>query len=700
MLSTVSYRRAISHWYPLLLISSTSLFLEMAVIRWISSEVRLLAYFKNLSLLAAFLGLAIGFGLAGRNRDYRPTFAPLLGIFLGIGLLVGRLTSPRPLPYPGISDEVLWGAGRLMYAGNLSYIGDLALFAVVLLVFFLLIMFLFIPLGQATGQEMERHDPVPAYIANLLGSLAGIWCFALLSYLQMPPAAWFGTGMLGVGVYLTTRRVLSRSTLIGFVLMFAGLLIVDSGTTWSPYHRLNAWELTAQRKSDGSVARLGYALNVQQITYQTAEDFSEEAVASLGKDVPRLEQAAFMYNLPYRLGREGAEVLVVGAGMGNDVAAALRNGASLVDAVEIDPAIVKLGRDLHPEAPYRDPRVTTIVDDARSFFEKNPKRYDVIAFGLLDSHTMLSSMTNVRLESFVYTLDSFEQMRDHLKENGLVSVTFWVTAPWIEERLGRILVQLFGSEKVFVHYGPLGTTFLAGSVPSEHLARYTLDVWQPDPAVGDIPLATDDWPYLYLRNRKVPPVYWQTLLIVAVVCVAMIGRYFPEALRPNWHFWFLGAAFLLIEFKAITELALLFGSTWVVNVLAVSGVLVMALGANLLVLQRRSPLKLRLVYVLLFASLGLNYFFPLDLLLGLPAAVRALVAMLLLSMPLFFSGLIFSESLRRARESARPMASNLTGSVAGGVLEYGALLWGVKSLYIIAAILYGGALLAFLRQRR
>jgi hypothetical protein len=64
-----------------------------------------------------------------------------------------------------------------------------------------------------------------------------------------------------------------------------------------------------------------------------------------------------------------------------------------------------------------------------------------------------------------------------------------------------------------------------------------------------------------------------------------------------------------------------------------------------------------------------------------------------------FAGLIFSESLRRAKESAGPLAANLSGSVAGGVLEYGSLMWGVKSLYVIAAVVYAGALLASLTER-
>jgi hypothetical protein len=97
---------------------------------------------------------------------------------------------------------------------------------------------------------------------------------------------------------------------------------------------------------------------------------------------------------------------------------------------------------------------------------------------------------------------------------------------------------------------------------------------------------------------------------------------------------------------------------------------------------------------MLFASLALTYLLPLDVFVGLPPVVRAVVSMIVLSLPLFFAGLIFGESLRRAGETAGPLASNLSGSVAGGVLEYGSLWWGIKSLYVIAAVVYFGALLA------
>ncbi len=679
-------KNTIQKWFPLFLISSLGLFLELAVIRWLSAEVRLFSYFKNLPLLAAFLGLAIGFALVGKDRDYRPTFAPMLIIFVALTLLVGRFISPRVLAYPSLEDDYLW------FTGNFSYWIALILFLCIVLIFFLMTLFVFVPLGQATGKQMALHAPVPAYIVNILASLAGVWMFALLSWLQTPPVMWFGVALAGLGIYWGMQKLLTRNMVVVFVAVLAGIGILNGSTIWSPYHRLDVVPLTLPRESDGQLVPVGYTLKVQQVFYQAAMDLSPQALAKYDGDIPDLVGAADTYNLLYTFVAQDAKVLVVGSGMGNDVAAALRNGAASVDAIDIDPAILALGRKIHPEHPYDDPRVKLVINDARAFFEQSTELYDVVVFGFLDSHTLLSGMSNVRLDSFVYTIESFEQVRMHLKDDGVVVVSFAGGQPYIDERLGRMLAEVFGDGSVLTYQGVFGTSLVAGINEHETIAS-PWKVWEPDPAYEDLPLTTDDWPYIYTRERTIPDAYWQVLLLIGIACFALMRRSFPQALRPEWHFWLLGAAFLLIEFKSITEFALLFGTTWLVNALAISGVLVMALLANLLVLQVPN-IKLGLIYVLLFISLALSYFFPLEWLISLESTFRAIVSMIFLSLPMFFAGLIFSESLRRAGETARPLASNLSGSFAGGVLEYGSLLWGIKSLYVIAALVYAGAWLA------
>jgi SAM-dependent methyltransferase len=597
------------------------------------------------------------------------------------------------LAFPAMADEFIW------YAAPISYWLALVIFISTVLIYFLINMFLFIPLGQATGEEMDKHQPVPAYIVNIAASLAGIWLFSVLSFLQTQPVIWFTIAVCGIAIYFFLRRGLTWSNSILYLIIIVIIFTFDRGATWSPYQRLSLTEINVPLVNEEPVT-VGYILNVQHIFYQRALNLSPDFVDRLQAKVPGLElhSIAESNNLPYRLVPKGSEVLIVGSGLGNDVAAALRNDMGRITAVEIDPVILHFGNDLHPESPYDDPRVSQFVDDARSFFEKDSEEYDLIAFGLLDSQTLLSSWSSVRLDSFVYTIESFEQVRKHLREGGIAVVTFGSQNHWIIEKLGRMMHEVFGRGQVWIHEGTMGTTLIAGSNLGQGFVEEDISPWIPDPQYEDLPIPTDDWPYLYMRDRIVPNVYWIAIFAIGVVTLVLIARNFPESLKPDWHFWLLGVAFLLIEFIGITRLALLFGTTWFVNALAISGVLVMILCANLIV-HFRQYINVRIIYVLLISSLILLFFFPLDIFNQFPPFWRAVWSVLLLSLPLLFSGMIFSESMRQAGNASGPLASNLSGSVFGGILEYSVLWWGIQNLYIIGIIVYGLAFLTYLRKR-
>src|SRR5437879_1522231 len=87
-----------------------------------------------------------------------------------------------------------------------------------------------------------------------------------------------------------------------------------------------------------------------------------------------------IYFLPYERtpGLKLDNVLIVGAGTGTDVAIALSQGARHVDAVEIDPEIYRLGQQLNPERPYRDPRVSVHIDDGRALVQRTRDRKSVV----------------------------------------------------------------------------------------------------------------------------------------------------------------------------------------------------------------------------------------------------------------------------------------------------------------------------------
>ena len=107
------------------------------------------------------------------------------------------------------------------------------------------------------------------------------------------------------------------------------------------------------------------------------------------------------YALPYLLNRDAGgppfeDVMIIGAGSGNDVSAALAAGVKHVDAVEIEPVLNEVGRRYHPNRPYSDPRVTIHLNDGRAFIRETDKKYDLIIYALVDSLVLHSGYSNIR----------------------------------------------------------------------------------------------------------------------------------------------------------------------------------------------------------------------------------------------------------------------------------------------------------------
>ena len=214
---------------------------------------------------------------------------------------------------------------------------------------------------------------------------------------------------------------------------------------YSPYQRLEV-EFEAGILPEGRRLPLGVWVAANKTYYMQGLNLSEDFAAKYGEHLSVLRDKSRWYALPYRFRPSPDRVLIVGAGTGNDVAAAVRNGAKAVDAVEIDPAILWIGRNHHPESPYQAPGVRAITNDARAFMKQAAEQsYDLIVFGLLDSHTLLSGMSSVRLDNFVYTRESFEDAKRLLKPGGLVCLSFAVPPDGpFPARLFNMLRDVFG----------------------------------------------------------------------------------------------------------------------------------------------------------------------------------------------------------------------------------------------------------------
>jgi hypothetical protein len=212
--------------------------------------------------------------------------------------------------------------------------------------------------------------------------------------------------------------------------------------------------------------------------------------------------------------------------------------------------------------------------------------------------------------------------------------------------------------------------------------------------------ATDQWPFLYLKSRTIP---YAILVILGpfLWCAAMLLHQTVNLTRfadsGNLHFFFLGAGFLLLETKGITELSLLFGSTWIVNAVVIGAFLVMAILANTLVMFR--PMARRLAYVALFVLIGVGMLFPLAHLDLLPGAVKVLAAGALVGLPVFFSGLVFSRGFRDVADPSQALGFNLLGCVVGGILENAVMLAGTPILGALAVLLYALSAVCIISRR-
>lgn len=664
--------------------AALSLFLELAVIRWQSTVFEFFAFYKNFGLLSCFAGLGLGYALA--NRDHVPLALtiPLLGWQIGLmsalrfGLTAWQLESLRKMPF---LEQLNMGVGQV----NTVEQGIAVYFF--LSVIFLITALAFIPIGQLCGRLMERREKLRAYGLNLLGSLCGVILMFLASSLWTPPLVWYALCFVGILMFYLRKQV-PLMLGIGFAMVAVIILAWPVNSFWnriySPYQLL---ELGHSDRGFMLIRAAGHF-------YQRVYDFSYSNVAAEAD--PKLKRVRGHYELPYKIRGKLSDVAVVGAGAGNDVAAALRSGAERVDAIEIDPAILMAGKANHPERPYDNPRVRAIVNDARSFLRTTEKNYDMIVYGLLDSHALLSHASSVRLDSFVYTVEGLREARARLKADGVISLSFAVINDMLGRKIYKMMQEAFdGRPPVCFKAGYDGSIIFMQSkngglvVPAELLEEYGFEDKTSYYANPDIEadVATDDWPFFYMPKRVYPVSYLGMLGLILGISLFLTANFFVE--RPRFGhlpFFFLGAGFMLVETKGITEMGLTFGNTWHVIGIVIASILIMAFLANCVVqwLHTKRPL---IPHLLLFASLGVGWFVARTG--GLPSTLTGrLGTAVVLTCPMFFSGIVFSTLLASEGKISSVMAINLLGAMCGGLLEYNSMYFGFQFLYMIAMFFY------------
>jgi spermidine synthase len=560
------------------------------------------------------------------------------------------------------------------------------------------------PVGQLCGKLLHSSNSLNAYSLNLVGSILGVMALFAMSLYWLPPVIWFA--VIG-GIMLLA--VLSRDDFLpagiaSFCLLLAILawpVQPETQRIYSPYQLL---ERTA--KADGLMQILSGGSY-----YQKVYNFADNKRGN-ESDADRFVRA--YYEFPYNFKKAPERVAIVGSGSGNDVATALRMGAAHVDAIEIDPAIAFLGTKYHPERPYDDPRTALSINDARNFFRTANQQYDLIVYGVLDSHTALSQASNLRVDSYVYTREGIAEAFKLLKPDGVLSISFTLVNDALGFKLSKILRELPGAGKplaVRVRYDSSRTTAFivkkgsdvtmpdANAFASMGFTDVSSYFSQPYPESA---VPTDDWPFFYMVERTYPVTYMIALGIILVLSYLFVRKtigFSDPVDRSYVPFFFLGSGFMLVETKAITELGLHLGGTWFVIAAAILLVLIMAFLANLIVTRMRRPLA-GPAYIGLFVSLLVGYGLAVSRgqwEFGSPMMQLAL-SCVVLTIPLFFAGIIFSSLIGEARINiSTAFAYNLMGALFGGVMEYNSMYFGFAFLYLLA---FGFYALAWIFSRK
>src|SRR5246127_290610 len=260
----------------LILVSLLSLFLEMLTIRWVSSEIRIFAYFKNFVLVACFLGFGLGCYLCRRTIRLAAVISPLLLLTIILKTPISpfrRTMAALPSLLGGSVEVHVWGVPAM----PASWTGML-LAMVVVVPLFAVIATAFIPFGQLVGWYLEQSPHgVTAYSVNVLASLAGIAGFTLLSFLHQPPWVWFLVA--GIFSLLTFwRNPAARKALAATFLVCICLLALPdhrhATTYWSPYQKLVLQSLALH----GEIA--AYSMTTNDSWYQKVVNLSPHFVAA------------------------------------------------------------------------------------------------------------------------------------------------------------------------------------------------------------------------------------------------------------------------------------------------------------------------------------------------------------------------------------------------------------------------------------
>jgi spermidine synthase len=366
--------------------------------------------------------------------------------FFFSGLVVGALLSRLPEHANRLYAANLAGSGTgcLLVVAALPLVGGAGVVVLATLLGLLAAIAFCTPTFRTlrtpfTLAPRPLRTPFTLFTPRTLLTLFAIALCLPLAFLLARPPSW-------LDVRMSPYKSLSQ------VLRFPDTRLLT--TRWNAYSRVDVVQSSAIRSAPGLSLSYQQILPPQDgvtVDGDNLRPITALRPADLATPNDPASAAAFTADLPAALAyglRPGGRVLVLEAGGGLDVLAALQHGARSVVAVEPNPLVVAAVREA--DNVYDDRRVTVVAENSRSYLRRTPEQFDIIQFSLSESFQAVTSGAYSLAENYLFTRESFADAYAHLAPGGLLVVTRWLQLPPSEE-LRAAAIAVAALEQAGVH---------------------------------------------------------------------------------------------------------------------------------------------------------------------------------------------------------------------------------------------------------
>ena len=195
---------------------------------------------------------------------------------------------------------------------------------------------------------------------------------------------------------------------------------------WNTYSRVRVTP-----KLDSVPFGWGFARAPDRMVEQRYLDIDADAATVITKFDGDLAKLAFLKNDVINsayLVQPPTDVAIVGVGGGRDILSALWFGARKISGIEINPAIFEVLTDRFAAFSGhldRQPGVTLVNAEARSYINHSSDRYDLVQISLIDTWAATAAGGLTLTENRLYTVEAWRDFYRALKPGGLLSVSRW-----------------------------------------------------------------------------------------------------------------------------------------------------------------------------------------------------------------------------------------------------------------------------------